>query len=115
VVLEFFPAMALITLHLFRAASLFVAEYLSLGPERALYWSIVVLLRASSEILRVVCIDTLISIMLINVWTKNCLEFIEVEVFIFLEIMKEFDFDFLFVVSKRAKVAILAFVNIVRV
>lgn len=106
--------MTLFTLHTIRASAFFIAKDLILRPKGALDRAVFELNGISAVVLRVVSIDTLVSVMLVYVRTKNAFIFIEVEVLIFFEVMKQFYLDFILTMGKGAEIAIFTFKYIVR-
>jgi hypothetical protein len=74
--------MAFIAIHLFGAATFFIAEDLALRPVGALDRIIFVLLGISSIVLSVVGIHALASVMIIDVGAKDRFVFVQVEIFI---------------------------------
>jgi len=99
-VLKFLPPVAVLTVHLVGAAAFIIAENLSLRPIRTLDSVVFVLIRVSSEILGVVSIDTLVSVMFIDVGAEDGFVFVEVEELILFQVVEEIDLDFRFIVSK---------------
>ena len=61
------------------------------------------------------CVDTLVSIVLIYVRTKHCLIFVHVEIFILLDIVQYLYHDLILLMSERTVISILTLVDIMRV
>jgi len=99
-VLKLLPSVAILTVSLIGAATFIITKDLSLRPVWALNSVVFVLVGVSSKILRVVGIDTLVSIMFIDIWTKDGFVFVEVEELVLFEIVEEFNLDFRFIVGK---------------
>ena len=106
----FFPSMALKTSVFIRTAVLIVIYKRSWTPIRALVFRVYVKLRFSSEILPVVCKNTLISLMIcFIIRAPNCFEMKHIEIRVHLKLIYQLDWNFSFWVSERAKISILAF------
>lgn len=71
------------------------------------------MLRVSSEVLGVVCIDTLVPVVFGNVWTEHGFVLVQVEKLVLLHVVDHLDDDFRLTVSKGAVASVLALVDVV--